>query len=71
MRTTFRTSRRVALLAAVGLHLLGGLILLRALESGRSLLASDDVALVWLSMPFPTREPRLAAAPPAAQAPFR
>lgn len=73
----YRTSRRIALLAAVGLHLWGFLVLLRAVDSERSPRQTDDRALLWLTLPAPAPAPRpepalrLDGARPAGRSPLR
>ncbi len=47
----------------MGLHLLGGLILLRALQDERSLKTADDPAFVWLTLPAATPAVAPSAAP--------
>jgi hypothetical protein len=60
----------------VGLHLLGGLVFLRAVEIERSSLATDDRALLWVSLPTTKPAPRTETVRPettrpTAQTPLR
>jgi hypothetical protein len=70
LRAEHRNSRRIALLAVVALHLLGGLLIGSAFRTSRTPVP-DDPAMVWIGWPDPAaaKAPRPRALPLRAQPP--